>query len=123
MKKKVLVIDDEPDILDLAQIALESGGFEVVVASSGEEALPLITKKNPDLLLIDVILPGISGLELCRRLKRDPATHLMKIILFTALGTEVDMMLEKRDKADGYLSKPFSNKDLVGMVNRLLTTR
>jgi CheY-like chemotaxis protein len=121
MNRKILVVDDEPDILDLARITLESGGYDVVTAASGEEALQLIIRDKPDLALLDVVLPGLSGLELCRRLKRDPTTYSpIKVVLFTALGTEVDMMLEKRDKADGYLAKPFTSKSLLGLVGRLL---
>ena len=120
MKRKILVVDDEPDILDLARIAIESGGFKVVTVSSGEQALPLIAQEKPDLILLDVVLPGLSGLELCRRLKRDPATRGTKVVLFTALGTEVDMMLEKKDKADGYLAKPFSNTALLNLIRKII---
>lgn len=120
MKRRILVIDDEPDILDLARIALETGDFEVTAVPSAEEAISIITRDRPALVLLDVILPKVSGLELCRRIKRDPVTRGIKVILFTALGTEVDMMLEKQDKADGYLAKPFSNTGLLGLANRLL---
>jgi CheY-like chemotaxis protein len=95
----------------------------VITAISGEQALQLIPKAKPDIILLDVVLPGVSGLEVCRRLKKDPITRFIKIILFTALGTEVDMMLEKNSKADGYIAKPFSNKNLLAMVNKLLNTR
>ncbi len=120
MKGKILIVDDEPDILDLAKITLLSGGYEVLTAASWEQALPIIVGEKPELILLDVVLPGVSGLEICRRLKRDPQTRGIKVILFTALGTEVDMMLEKKDKADGYLTKPFSNKDILGLVGKLL---
>jgi CheY-like chemotaxis protein len=123
MKPQVLIVDDEPDILELAKIAVESGGYSVITAISGEQALQLIPKAKPDIILLDVVLPGVSGLEVCRRLKKDPITRFIKIILFTALGTEVDMMLEKNSKADGYIAKPFSNKNLLAMVNKLLNTR
>ncbi len=118
--RKILIVDDEPDILDLAKITLLSGGYEVSTTASGEEALDMISENHPDLVLLDVVLPGVSGLEICRRLKRDPKTHSIKVILFTALGTEVDMMLEPKDKADGYMTKPFSNRDLLGLVGKIL---
>lgn len=120
MSRRILVVDDERDILDLARIILKSGGYDVATAASGEEALKIISMKKPDLVLLDVVLPGVSGLEVCRRLKRYPGTPPIKVVLFTALGTEVDMMLEKKDKADGYISKPFTSKTLLNMVGRLL---
>lgn len=120
MKGKILIVDDEPDLLDLAKITLLAGGYEVLTAASGEQALNLIKGNKPDLILLDVVLPGVSGLDICRRLKRNSQTNDIKIILFTALGTEVDMMLEKKDKADGYLTKPFPNRDLLGLVEKLL---
>ena len=120
MSRRILVVDDEGDILDLARIVLESGGYDVATTASGEEALVIISERRPDLVLLDVVLPGVSGLEVCRRLKRDPGTRPIKVVLFTALGTEVDMMLEKKDKADGYISKPFTSKILLNMVGRLL---
>ena len=120
MSRRILVVDDERDILDLARIILKSGGYDVATAASGEEALRIISMKKPDLVLLDVVLPGVSGLDVCRLLKRDPGTPPIKVVLFTALGTEVDMMLEKKDKADGYISKPFTSKILLNMVGRLL---
>lgn len=123
MKQKILIVDDEPDILELARIAIESGGYNVITATSGEQALQIIPKENPDLILLDVVLPGISGLEICRQLKKDPINRFIKVILFTALGTEVDMMLEDKAKADGYIAKPFSNKDLLAMINKLIDSR
>ena len=121
MNRKILVVDDELDILDLTRITLESGRYDVITTTSGEEALQLISQEKPDLVILDVVLPGLSGLELCRRLKRDSTTYSpIKVVLFTALGTEVDMVLEKKDKADGYLAKPFSCKTLLGLMERLL---
>ena len=120
MNQRILVVDDEGDILDLARIVLESGGYDVATAASGEEALRIISMKKPDLVLLDVVLPGVSGLDVCRLLKRDPGTRPIKVVLFTALGTEVDMMLEKKDQADGYLAKPFTSKMLLDLVGKLL---
>ncbi len=123
MREKVLIVDDEPDILDLAKIAVEVGGYNVLTATSAEQALPIIAKEKPNLILLDVVLPGTSGLELCRRLKRDPATRATKIIMFTALGTEVDMMLDKKDKADAYMAKPFSNNALLTLIKKQLENK
>ena len=123
MREKVLIVDDEPDILDLARIAIEAGGYNVLTATSAEQALPIIAKEKPNLILLDVVLPGTSGLDLCRRLKRDPSTRATKIIMFTALGTEVDMMLEKKDKADAYAAKPFSNTALLALIKKQLENK
>ena len=100
MSRRILVVDDERDILDLARIILKSGGYDVMTTTSGEEALRIISMKKPDLVLLDVVLPGVSGLDVCRLLKRDPGTRSIKVVLFTALGTEVDMMLEKKADLD-----------------------
>jgi DNA-binding response OmpR family regulator len=117
---KVLIIDDEQDVLDLAQEILEEEGYEVYSTVDGEETFDLVSSFKPDLVLLDVVLPGISGLDICRKLRRDKKTRGVKVILFTALGTEVDMMLEKPDKADDYLLKPFNNSGLIDKVNGLL---
>ncbi|MFA5869024.1 MAG: response regulator [Candidatus Bathyarchaeia archaeon] len=121
--KRILVVDDEPDVLDMTRTMLESRGFEVSEAASGEEALRLIAEKKPDLVLLDVVLPGVTGLEICRRLKRSGDTRGIPVVMFTALGPEVDMMLGEGDKADAYLMKPFTMKALLGKVDAQLGRR
>ena len=117
---KILIVDDEQDVLDLAQEILEEEGYEVLSTVNGEKTFDLVSAFKPDLILLDVVLPETSGLDICRRLKRDKKTRAIKVILFTALGTEVDMMLEKRDKADDYLLKPFNYSGLVEKVKKQL---
>ena len=113
---RVLVVDDELDVLELTRIMLESSGFEVITASDGEKALEIVEEKNIDLILIDAVMPGVNGLDVCRTLKRNPKTRGVPIIIFSALGTGVDMMLEENDKADAYISKPFTRNILLDKV-------
>ena len=113
---RVLVVDDELDILELTRIMLESLGFDVITASDGEKALEIVEEKNVDLILLDAVMPGVHGLDVCRMLKRNPKTRVIPIIIFSALGTGVDMMLEENDKADAYMSKPFTRNILLDKV-------
>ena len=113
---RVLVVDDELDILEMTRIMLESSGFEVITASDGEKALEVVEEKTIDLILLDAVMPGIHGLDVCRTLKRNPKTKAIPIIIFSALGTGVDMMLDDDDKADAYISKPFTRKILLDKV-------
>jgi len=113
---QVLVVDDELDILEMTRIMLESLGFDVITASDGEKALEIAEEKNVDLILLDAVMPGVHGLDVCRMLKRNPKTRVIPIIIFSALGTGVDMMLEENDKADAYMSKPFTRNILIDKV-------
>jgi DNA-binding response OmpR family regulator len=113
---QVLVVDDELDILEMTRIMLESLGFDVITASDGEKVLEIVEEKNVDLILLDAVMPGVHGLDVCRMLKRNPKTRVIPIIIFSALGTGVDMMLEENDKADAYMSKPFTRNILIDKV-------
>lgn len=117
---KILIVDDEKDVLDLAQEILEAEGFTVFSTQDGGQTHELISSFQPDLILLDVVLPETSGLDILRKIRRSKETRGLKVILFTALGAEVDMMLEPRDKADGYLLKPFSYTGLVEKVKKQL---
>ena len=117
---RILVVDDEEDVLELARIILGAEGYRVITASSGEEALSIIRDSRPDLVLLDVVMPGLSGLDVCRQLKRDKNKRSIPVIMFTALGSEVDMMLSKQEKADDYVLKPFSQRVLLEKVERHL---
>ena len=116
----ILVVDDENDILEMTSIMLTSSGHEVLTASDGEKALDLVKHNDVDLILLDAVMPGMHGLDVCRVLKRDPKTKLIPVIIFSALGTGVDMMLDKQDKAEAYMSKPFTQKILLEKVNQQL---
>ncbi|HHL41921.1 MAG TPA: response regulator [Candidatus Bathyarchaeota archaeon] len=114
---KILVVDDENDILEMTSIMLSSSGHEVQTASDGETALEIVSNNPIDLIILDAVMPGMHGLDVCRTLKRDPKTRAIPIIIFSALGTGVDMMLDDHDKANAYISKPFTRKVLLEKVN------
>lgn len=117
---KLLIVDDEKDIVDLVAYNLEKEGYEVLKAYDGEGALRIVRTKAPDLVILDLMLPGIQGLEVCRRLRRDPATSAVPVIMLTAKGGEVDKVLGLEVGADDYVTKPFSVKELVARVKAVL---
>ena len=116
----ILVVDDENDILEMTSIMLTSSGHEVITASDGETALDMVKNNNVDLIILDAVMPGMHGLDVCRILKRSNKTRMIPIIIFSALGTGVDMMLDDEDKADAYISKPFTRKILLEKVHEQL---
>jgi len=118
--KNILVVDDEPDLLDLVLYNLKKEGFQVDSATDGEKALGAIRKGNYDLLILDLMLPGIQGMELCRILRNDPQTSELPIIMLTAKGEEVDRILGLEMGADDYMAKPFSPRELVARVKAVL---
>ena len=122
-KKTVLVVEDEEDILALLHFNLIKAGYEVVCAARGEEALTAIAAGTPDLMLLDLMLPGIDGLEICRRLRDDPATGEIPIIMLTARGEEEDVVRGLDLGADDYVTKPFSIKVLLARIQSVLRRR
>ena len=123
MGRKILVVDDEPDAVDLVQFNLKNAGYDVVSAADGAEALAMARKFSPDLVLLDVMLPEIDGLDVCKMLRRDPATAGVPIILLTAKAGEIDRVLGLEPGADDYVTKPFSPRELVLRVKNLLQRR
>ncbi|HXH84435.1 MAG TPA: response regulator [Candidatus Tectomicrobia bacterium] len=117
---EVLVVDDESDIRALVVHHLARDGFRCRTASSGPEALAEVRQRRPDLLLLDLMLPGLDGLEVCRRLRANPATAALPIIMLTAKAEEVDRVVGLELGADDYLVKPFSPKELVARVRAVL---
>jgi two-component system phosphate regulon response regulator PhoB len=117
---KILVIEDEPDIVEVITYNLEREGYEVRSARDGEEGLRRTRQENPSLVLLDLMLPGIDGVELCRTLRSDPATRSIPIIMLTAKGDESDVVLGLGVGADDYVKKPFSPKELVARVRAVL---
>ena len=111
--KKILVVDDEKPISDIIKFNLEKEGYEIVTAFDGEEALEKVEAENPDLIVLDVMLPKIDGLEVVREVRK---THSMPIIMVTAKETEIDKVLGLELGADDYVTKPFSNRELVARV-------
>jgi len=118
--KHILVIDDEADIVELVSYNLKKEGFVVDSALNGETALGKIRKGKYDLVVLDLMLPGIQGMELCRILRNDPKTEALPIIMLTAKGEEVDKILGLEMGADDYIAKPFSPRELVARVKAVL---
>jgi len=119
-KPRVLVIEDDADIRELMRYNLEQEGFKVREASTGEEGLVSARKKPPDVVLLDLMLPGIQGLEVCRRLRNLTETSTTPIIMVTAKGEEPDVVAGLEMGADDYMSKPFSTRELVARVRSVL---
>ena len=117
---KILIVDDEKDIVDLLAYNLEKEGHEVLKAYDGERAMQIVRSKAPDLLILDLMLPGIQGLEVCKRLRQDPSTALIPIIMLTAKGDDIDKILGLEVGADDYITKPFSVKELMARVKAVL---
>jgi phosphate regulon transcriptional regulator PhoB len=120
MKPKILVVEDEPDAIELIAFNLESAGYDVVTASDGREGLKKARSAVPDLIILDLMLPETDGLEVCKILRRDPATSDIPIIMLTAKAAEIDRVLGLELGADDYVTKPFSPRELVLRVKRLL---
>ncbi len=119
-KEKILVVDDEEDIAELVRYNLEKEGFQVVTASSGEEALEKVRELVPNLVVLDLMLPGIDGLEVCRSIKRDSRTQQISVLMLTAKGEDSDIVTGLEVGADDYVPKPFSPKVLIARVKNAL---
>jgi two-component system phosphate regulon response regulator PhoB len=119
----VLVVDDEQDLLELVSYNLNKEGFRVVCVSSGEEALAAARRDMPDLILLDLLLPTVDGLEVCRRLKADPRTQHIPVLMLTAKSEETDVVTGLELGAEDYVTKPFSPRVLVARVKALLRRR
>ncbi len=119
-KKTVLVVEDEEDILALLHFNLIKAGYLAECAADGEAALKAISVKRPDLILLDLMLPGIDGLEICRRLRAADATREIPIIMLTACGEEADVVTGLELGADDYVTKPFSIKVLLARVQSVM---
>ena len=119
-KAKILVIEDEPDILEVITYNLSREGFNVIGAMDGEQGVVLARKQAPDLILLDLMLPGLDGIEVCRRLRDDPLTRPIPVVMVTAKGEESDIVLGLGIGADDYVTKPFSPKELTARVRAVL---
>ena len=120
MASRVLVVEDEPDIRDLLAFHLERDGFQVTRATTGTEALRQLRAAPPDLVILDLMLPEMNGLEVCRRLRADPTTAGLPVIMLTAKGDEVDRVVGLELGADDYVVKPFSPKEMLARVRAVL---
>jgi len=122
-KKRILVVEDDRDINELIRYNLEREGFEVLSLFDGAQVVDIVTSRKPDLVLLDLMLPEVDGLEICRELKSDPLTQKTPIIMITAKGTESDMVIGLSIGADDYLPKPFLPRELILRVNRILKSK
>ena len=118
--KKIVVIEDEADILDVIHYNLTREGFVVKKSRGGHEGFELVKREAPDLVLLDLMLPGLDGIEVCNRLKADPLTHAIPIIMVTAKGEESDVVLGLGLGADDYVREPFSPRELIARVKAVL---
>lgn len=122
-KKTILVVDDEEDILELVKYNLTREGYQILCAATGEEAIAKAKRKQPDLILLDLMLPGMDGLEVCKLLKKDSKTEHIPIIMLTAKTEEADIVSGLEVGADDYITKPFSPKVLTARVRTMLRRR
>ena len=119
-KGTILIIDDEKDLLELVRYNLEKDGFDVIVASDGASGLEIAQRHRPDLIVLDIMMPGMDGLEVCRQLRADARTNRIPVIMLTARATEADRIVGLEMGADDYVIKPFSPRELVARVKAVL---
>ncbi len=115
-RSTILVVEDEAGIARMIQVLLEARGFGAVVSHSGDEALQRVGERSIDLVLLDVMMPGLDGYEVCRRLKADPATRHIPVVMLTAKDAVRDMVLGLEIGADEYITKPFNTDELIARI-------
>jgi len=120
MSKSILIADDEPNIVISLEFLLEQGGYRVQVARDGQEALDAMAASRPDMVLLDVMLPRLSGYDVCQRIRENPAWAGVKVLMLTARGREVEVAKGMALGADAYITKPFSTRDLMQQIRSLL---
>jgi DNA-binding response OmpR family regulator len=121
-KKTILVVDDEKDIVKLLEYNLQKEGYAALIARTGEEGLELARSKKPDLIILDLMLPGMDGLEVCKILKNDKATKNIPVVMLTAKGSEIDQVVGLEIGANDYVPKPFSVKVLLARLKNIFRT-
>ena len=119
-KKKILVVDDEPYIVELLKLRLESNGYEVLIADDGDTGLEKAETEKPDLILLDVMMPTINGVEVCRLLKENQFTKHIPVILLTVKNQQKDRVLGLSAGSDFYIAKPYDPRDLLDKVNKAI---
>jgi DNA-binding response OmpR family regulator len=123
MGKTILIVDDEPNIVESLEFLMKREGFDTIVAGNGEGALSAMKSAKPDLVLLDVMMPGKDGYEVCRQIRATPDWQLTKIIMLSAKSRDTEVAKGLAVGADAYITKPFSSKELVQQVNRILGAR
>ena len=121
MARKILACDDEPAILDLVRVNLERAGYAVITATDGRQALAVVQKEHPDLVILDVMMPYTDGLGVLQEIRRNPGTRDLPVILLTARAAPTDVVRGWQQGADLYLTKPFDPQELVGFVGRIFS--
>jgi len=120
MKEKILIVEDEKDIIKMLEYNLKKEGFRVIAARDGEDALDLAVRDHPDLILLDLMLPGMDGLEVCKALKKESKASSIPIIMLTAKSQESDKVVGLELGADDYITKPFSPRELIARIKAVL---
>ncbi|WP_353217589.1 response regulator, partial [Sandarakinorhabdus sp.] len=120
MRAKILLVEDDASLIELVTYNLEKEGFDVVRTGDGEEALTLAEEEKPDLVILDWMIANLSGIEVCRRLRRAPATANLPIVMLTARGDEADRIRGLETGADDYMTKPFSPRELIARIRAVL---
>jgi DNA-binding response OmpR family regulator len=120
MTKKVLIVDDEVNIVISLEFLMQQAGYTIAVARTGDEALVKLATFQPDLILLDVMLPGVNGFDICQRIRQTPAWAAMKIVMLTAKGRDVEISKGLALGANAYITKPFSTKALLAEVQQQL---
>lgn len=120
MSKTVLIADDEPNIVISLEFLLEQAGYRVLVAHDGQEALEAIERQPPDLVLLDVMLPRLSGFDVCQKIRENPQWQHMRIVMLTAKGREVEVSKGLALGANAYITKPFSTQELLAEIGAQL---
>ncbi len=120
MKEKILIVEDEKDIIKMLEYNLKKEGFRVIAAGDGEDAIDLAIRGQPDLILLDLMLPGMDGLEVCKALKKENKASAIPIIMLTAKSQESDKVVGLELGADDYITKPFSPRELIARIKAVL---
>lgn len=124
MAKKIMIVDDEPDVVDLVKLVLKSEGYDVVTAGSGKEALEKIGKEMPDLVLLDIMMPGMDGWEVHQKIKSNPKTQGIPVAMLTAKSQSIDKMIGLHVvQVDDYITKPFGRSELLERVKKILAEK
>jgi DNA-binding response OmpR family regulator len=118
--KRILAVDDEPDILRLVSFSLSAKGFDVLEAADGTSAIEIAEREQPDLILMDVMMPALDGYEACRRLKENPSTAHIPVLMLSAKSQQAERKAGLECGAEDYVCKPFTPKDLVAQINEVL---
>ncbi len=120
MSKKILVVEDDPALLKLQSIVLFNGGYEVEATMSGNTAVQLVSEKNPDLVLLDVRLPGLNGFEVCKQIRENPDTKDIPIVFLSAKKSDKEIRYGKEIGGNAYITKPYNSKNVMNTIHKLL---